>query len=102
MTRTTVDHSFLSPCGRISKRARAAEMDRVFGGANLITSGDLYRQRLAAIQPTEIVRLQRDAARLRQLAAGGMKPRAFTKAADLLDAQIAALQAAPTTKDTPA
>ena len=94
MTRPTVDHSFLSPSGRISKRARAAEMARVFGGANLITAADLHRARLAAIQPTEIIRLQRQSAHLRQLAAAGMKPRAFSKQADALDAQIAALRAA--------
>jgi len=92
MTRPTIDHSFLSPSGRISKRARAAEMNRVFGGANLIAADDLHRARLVAIQPTEIVRLRRDAARLRQLAAGGMKPRAFTKQADAIEARIAALQ----------
>jgi len=68
-------------------------MNRVFGGENLITMREIQGARRAAIQPTEIVRMQRDSARLRDLAAGGMKPRAFTKQADLLDARIAALQA---------
>ena len=91
MTRAYLDHSLLSPNGRISPRVRKAEMDRVFGGDNLITSADLLAARLKAIQPTEAVRLRRQAATLRSLAAGGMRPRANLKTAEALEARAAEL-----------
>jgi hypothetical protein len=45
-------------------------------------------------QPSEIERLQRQANRLRDLAACGMSVRKFTKEADRLEQQIAELTAA--------
>jgi hypothetical protein len=69
MTRPHIDHSLLSPNGRISKRARQAELDRVFGGENRITTADLRAAALAARQPTQAERLLRQPANLRELAA---------------------------------
>ncbi len=68
--RPSIDHSFLSPSGRVSKRARKAMLAQV--SRELFPDG-LSRPRCK--QPTENERLLRHAARLRDLAAGGMRPR---------------------------
>lgn len=88
-----LDHSLLSPSGRISARARKAAMDRHFGGENAITMDDIHRERLAAIQPKTSERLRREAARLRDFAAHGMRPRAYPKLAAQLEAKADAAEA---------
>lgn len=76
-----IDHSLLSPSGRMSKRARKAalqrEAARLFAGINL--KGE-------APQESERDRLLRTAQTLRDLANGGMKPRAYMKEAERLEA----------------
>ena len=88
-----LDHSFLSPNGRMSSRARAAEMERVFGGENKITMEELRAAHLASIQPTEIEKLETEARRCRDHAAHGMRPRANIKQAEWCEARIAELKA---------
>lgn len=82
-----IDHGLLSPSGRISKRARAAALERervkLFGPAGL--------QRAPVPQPTERERLLREAKQCRDLAAGGMRPRAFIKQAERCEAAAALL-----------
>ena len=90
--RAPLDHSMLSPSGRVSNRARNAALERQFGGENKITTRELHLARLAAIQPTQAERLRREAERLRSFAAGGMRVRAFTKEAARLDAEADALE----------
>lgn len=86
MNRPRIDHSFLSPSGRMSARARKREIERVFGGENRISAADLRAAALAARQPSEAERMLRQAANLRELAARGMRPRAFIKQAEALEA----------------
>ena len=78
-----IDHSLLSPSGRISKRARTAAMKletaRLFAGF-----GDLKGTNP---QPSEKVRLLRTAANLRDLAGRGMHPRKYLAEAQRLEAQ---------------
>ena len=76
-----LNHSYLSPSGRVSKRSRKAMLKRVYRelfGDGL--SGPIVKQ-----EP-EKERLLRRAAELRHLAAGGMKPRAYLKEALRLEA----------------
>lgn len=74
-----IDHGILSPSGRVSKRAREAalkrEMARLFEGVD--TS--------PVAQPSERERLLQKARELRELAARGMKPRAYAKEAARLE-----------------
>ena len=76
-----IDHSLLSPSGHMSKRARQAalkrETGRLFAGVSL--KGEVA-------QPSERERLLRQAKTLRDLASRGMKPRAYAKEADRLEA----------------
>ena len=76
-----IDHSLLSPSGHMSKRARKAAIERetirLFAGIDLNPP---------VLQPTEKERLLRQAAILRRLAERGMKPRAYKKEAERLEA----------------
>jgi len=76
----SIDHSLLSPSGKMSKRARKAALEReaikLFDGINLNPP---------IPQPSEKTRLLRQAALLRDLAARGMKPRAYNKEAQRLE-----------------
>jgi hypothetical protein len=74
-----------SPCGRMSKRAREAAMNRL--GAALFGG---YKRELPP-QPSERERLLRQAKNLREIAARGMSVKRFTKQAEALEAQAAAL-----------
>lgn len=92
----SIDHSQLSPNGRVSKRARKA-MHTV--NAALLFPPELQaeiRANRRANQPTKQERLRRQAANLRDLAARGMKPRAFPKEAARLEAEAAALDGSET------
>ena len=82
-----IDHSLLSPSGRMSKRARAAaikrEGERLFKGVGNLKG--------STPQPSKREQLLRQAARLHELAARGMKPRAYLKEAMKCEAQAKAL-----------
>jgi hypothetical protein len=71
-----------SPSGRMSKRARAAAERRL----HKALFGDEGLQRPQCRQPSEYERLMRQANTLRELAARGMRQRAFTKEAERLEA----------------
>jgi len=80
--RPTVDHSLLSPSGHVSKRSREAALER--------TRRELFGDGLAypsITQPTKVESLRQQAARLRDLAERGMKPRAYRKQAERLEAE---------------
>jgi hypothetical protein len=93
-TRPSIDHGILSPSGRMSKRARKAALQRMDavlfppGYWNRPEPSEAEKKRARAQQ------LLRHAARLRDLAAGGMKPRAYPKAAAKAEAEAVALLAA--------
>lgn len=79
----SIDHSLLSPNGRMSKRARKAaearEFARLFKGI-----GDLKGTPIS--QPSEKEQHLAQAARLRDLASRGMCVKKYTKEADRLEA----------------
>lgn len=78
----SIDHSLLSPSGNMSKAARKRtilrEASRLFEGVNISPKIE---------QPTEREYLLRQASQLREVAARGMKPRAYLKRALELEAQ---------------
>lgn len=74
-----------SPSGRMSKRARVAAQERL--RVALFGVGGL--QKPMCPQPDEKTRLLREAANLRELAARGMKARAFVKRAEELERMAA-------------
>lgn len=77
----SIDHSILSPSGRISKRAEKAAKAR----ATLELFGPNGLARPRAEQPTESESLLRQAAELRELAARGMHPRSYIRKAEELE-----------------
>jgi len=83
----SIDHSLLSPSGRMSKRAREAAMrreaERLFAGIDLNPP---------VPQPTEAVRLRRAAAQLRDLAGRGMSTKKYLHKAAELEAQAELLE----------
>lgn len=85
-----IDHSLLSPSGRMSKRARSAAMARE--AARLFDGVDLTPKQPKQPEPWE--RLRRQASELRALAARGMSPRKFPKMADAMEAEADRLEAA--------
>lgn len=80
-----IDHGILSPSGRVSKRFAAASKERarveLFGPAGLAHP--------RAAQPDARESLLRQAQELRGLASRGMKPRAYVKQAEALEARAA-------------
>ena len=70
-----------SPSGRMSRRALAQAQERL----RVALFGVNGLQREPTPQPTEEERLRRQAARLRDLAAGGMRTRAYNREADRLE-----------------
>jgi len=93
----SVDHTYLSPSGRVSKRARDAANKRT--AEALFGEGSGFAG-WGAPEPTddekvaaEIARLRRTAAELRDLAARGMHPRSYPKQAAALEARADALEA---------
>lgn len=71
-----------SPSGKMSKRARKAAQER----NRVILFGPNGLSKPKCPQPTEKETLLRRAAELRELANRGMKPRAYKKEADRLEA----------------
>ena len=83
MTRPMFDHGILSPSGRVSKRARKAALARA--------AKDIFPDGLArptCLQLTMREQLLSQAQNLRALAARGMRPRAFIKEAERLEALV--------------
>ena len=90
MNRPCIDHTILSPNGRVSKRAREAalkrEHDRLFPPGFWDAPEKSEAERAAEKRE----RLLRSAANLRELADRGMSPRKFRKEAEKLEAEAAA------------
>lgn len=86
MFRPMIDHTYLSPSGRISKRAKKAADERV----RLELFGPDGLQQPPVPQPSKRDALLRQAAELRALAAAGMKPRAYLLKAEELERQAVA------------
>lgn len=99
------------PSGRVSERTRRATEARLLERLNqrgaaqrefqaLIDSGSVIdpsggfaiRAPLPTTQVTEVIALHRQAAELRELASRGMKPRAYTRQANALEARAVALE----------
>jgi hypothetical protein len=76
-----------SPNGRMSKRAQEAARKEI----SLALFGEGGLQRARPPQPSRKDCLLREAANLRDLAARGMKVRAFTKEANRLEAEAATI-----------
>lgn len=95
-TGPAIDHSLLSPSGRMSKRARIAAEKRE--AARLFPPG-YWDAPVMKSQASDAKRsrLLRHAAELRALAARGMSPRKFARKAAALEAEAANLN----TKETP-
>ena len=84
----TVDHSLLSPSGRMSKRARRAAEARET--AKLFPPGFWDKPALTAKEQASAKResMVRHVKTLRDLAARGMSQRRFTREADRLEQDI--------------
>lgn len=82
-----------SPSGRMSKRARAGAQERL--RQDLFGPNGLQRPTQHPQQPSEREKLLQHAARLRDLAARGMRPRAFVREAEALERQAAELVSCP-------
>ena len=83
--------SLSSPSGRMSSRAKKAAQERL--RVALFGQTGLQRPGLPP-QPSPQERMRRQAARLRDMAARGMRPRAGPREAAMLEAKAAALDAA--------
>ena len=83
----SIDHSILSPSGKISKRARQAAIQRE--AEILFADVDLNPP---VKQPTEAERLRRQASQLLDLANRGMKPIAYKRLAAELIKQAETLE----------
>lgn len=85
----SIDHSLLSPSGRVSKRARkAAEAREV---ARLFPPTPAPEPNPEAVKAAQGYALLRAAANLRELAARGMSTRKYLREAAKLEAQAEAL-----------
>lgn len=82
MVRPSIDHSLLSPSGRMSKRAREAATRRE---AKRLFPRELTTSREPA--ETEVSRLLARAQTLRELADRGMKPKVYRRIAAEREAQ---------------
>jgi hypothetical protein len=83
MSWPSIDHSFLSPSGKISKRARKAYMDKFT--KELFPDGLILKGQCK--QPTKKEKLLRQAKMLRELADRGMSVKKYNKEADKLEKQ---------------
>jgi len=85
--RPTIDHSLLSPSGRISRRAREAALNRA--AWMLFPPGywDTREKTTEEIAQENIDRLLRAAHNLRDLAARGMSPKKYLRAAEEMEAE---------------
>jgi len=86
-TRPKFDDSWLSPSGKVSKRFRE-QTDKKAAEA-IFGPGGMKAPQVK--QPTEQEALRQQAGELRDLASRGMKPRAYKKKADELEARAAML-----------
>lgn len=88
----SIDHSILSPSGRCSERAREAALDRET--ARLFPPGYWAAPKLtdAEAAHAKAQALHKSAATLRDLAARGMSVRRYTREAERLEAEAAALE----------
>lgn len=93
-----LDHSMMSPSGHISARARRAALERA--RVELFGKGGLPWPK-GPPQPSEVDYLRRQARELSELAARGMKPRAYAKKAAELRAQADALEASGKANPSP-
>lgn len=88
MTWPCVDHSGLSPSGRVSKRARKAwlkvQHDRLFPAGYWDEPAPTEEQKREA----NVENVRRQIERLRELASRGMSLRKFTKRANALEAEV--------------
>ena len=75
----SIDHSLLSPSGRMSKRARKAAIARE--GRRLFADLEPHQETEQEKLTREIDALKRSARNLLDLAARGMKPKAYPKEA---------------------
>jgi hypothetical protein len=85
--RPTIDHSLLSPSGRVSKRAREEAMKRE---AEILFPPGYWaapEKTTEGIAQENIDRLLRAAHNLRGLAARGMSPKKHLKAAEEMEAE---------------
>ena len=82
-----------SPNGRMSKRAKDAAIKRL-GLALFGTGSEMFTHEPTPdeARASDVLRLRRSAANLRDLAARGMSTRKFTREADRLEAEAAALE----------
>ncbi len=87
----SIDHSLLSPNGRVSKRARASALARE--AARLFPPGYWDEAPLSQAEQDaqRAASLRGTAKTLRDLAARGMHPRKYVKEADRLEAEANAL-----------
>lgn len=85
----SIDHTILSPSGKVSKRARKAALER--GAHRLFPEGFFIKGPAPEVSKSEVLR--RSAANLRELASRGMCPRKYRKEADRLEAEAEALEA---------
>jgi hypothetical protein len=85
MSRPSIDHGILSPNGRVSKRTRKLTLERV--KQQLFPEGFNAMCAPKVEQPSAKERLLCQASELRALADRGMKPRAYRRKADELEAQ---------------
>jgi len=83
----SIDHTILSPSGRVSKRARKAALERE--AARLFPPGTFAPPVKSAddVMRDQIAALRRSAMNLRDLAARGMSPRKFLREAAKLEAE---------------
>lgn len=84
MTRPAIDHSLLSPSGRMSKRSRRAALKREHG--RLFPPGFWDGP---AMPDNHAENLRAAARNLRELAARGMSPRKFLREAERLEKEAA-------------
>ena len=85
--RPTIDHTILSPSGRVSRRAREAALKRE---ADILFPPGYWaapEKTTEEISQENIDRLLRAAHNLRNLAARGMSPRKHLKAAEEMEAE---------------
>jgi 5'-deoxynucleotidase YfbR-like HD superfamily hydrolase len=89
----SIDHSFLSPSGHISKRSKKIYMDKFI--KELFPEGMKEAIKPKIKQPTEKERMLMQAKRLQDLADAGMSARKYTKEAAKLRAQAARIANCP-------
>jgi len=87
----SIDHSFLSPSGKMSKRARKAYLDRFV--KELFPEGMREAIKPRCKQPTEKERLLAHAKLLRGLADSGMNSKKYYREAEKLEREAAAIPA---------